>query len=457
MNLVKTTFLLLIFSLVWSSSGCKSFEPPPSEFPESLQKVWRYPIADGSGPYLIGKGPLVLVFDRLGTATALDAQTGKEKWTFKTLDKASLSPDFWEGLIFITSYDGGGISAGSKYKTQCIEAETGKELWHFDQWETYFPLLRNGMIVGQLAEKEKQIPHQEFAERISVCVGLDARTGKERYRTEFNRGEWEKNHPQERLDAHLVGENGHMLMVNSTKNVPVIDFARQKIEMRTFDYAGETPEKYSIIGNTLLVISFNWIKNEYKDFSAKYRDLYLQAFDIETGKTLWTKKKSAKFYDLAKGKPGVVLVEDWEGNLMAYDVATGKELWPKPIFTGSVQHVTLDDVAENTLLARPGESSEWFLAYNATTGEKLWEQKTDDLNRTFWLYTYRGIAYVESTQAGTRFNSPVTLNVRLSAYDLKSGKKLWHILNYDLGNVVCFEDVTLIGMKSEVFAVKAGQ
>ncbi|HNC44256.1 MAG TPA: PQQ-binding-like beta-propeller repeat protein, partial [Acidobacteriota bacterium] len=155
--------------------------------------------------------------------------------------------------------------------------------------------------------------------------------------------------------------------------------------------------------------------------------------------------------------PGVVLVEDWEGNLMAYEVATGKELWPKPIFTGSVQHVTLDDVAENTLLARPGESSEWFLAYNATTGEKLWEQKTDDLNRTFWLYTHRGVAYVESTQAGTRFNSPVTLNTRLAAYDLKSGKKLWHILNYDLGNVVCFEDVILIGMKSEVFAVKAGQ
>jgi outer membrane protein assembly factor BamB len=70
---------------------------------------------------------------------ALDAKTGREKWSFFTEGPVRLAPAVVEGKIYFGSDDG---------RVYCLRCEDGKELWRFDGGESKRKICGNGRVIS---------------------------------------------------------------------------------------------------------------------------------------------------------------------------------------------------------------------------------------------------------------------------------------------------------------------
>ncbi len=130
--------------------------------PEKLELVWTFKVPQGafeSTAAIVGN--VVYIGDLDGKVYALDLNTGKKKWEFKTESGFTASPAVKDGLVFIGDYDGtfycldqdgklkwkhetgaeinssanffkDNVLFGSQDATlYCINMKTGKEVWNF--------------------------------------------------------------------------------------------------------------------------------------------------------------------------------------------------------------------------------------------------------------------------------------------------------------------------------------
>jgi outer membrane protein assembly factor BamB len=232
---------------------------------------------------------------------AIDAMTREKKWRFDTGDSIESEPIVADGVVYISSSD---------LNLYAIDTVTGKEKWRFNSRTLRAtPAVANGVVyIAGCSEK--------------YLIAIDAETGIEKWR--FASGDSENSLP--------VVANG-VVFVKAGGKLHAIDAVTGKENwiFKTNDYYFTSP---AVAKGIVYVWSYQG----------------LSAVDLTTGKEKW--KVAAGF---ASGSSpavsnGVVYVTTGNGNLSAIDAITGKEKWRL--------HINNPDLSSSwTLVSQPAISN----------------------------------------------------------------------------------------------------
>ncbi len=110
----------------------------PVQTPNGIRRLWRTQTPRNEATAPVSAGRLVFFCDRNGRVTALDASTGKVRWTFLTAGAILQSPTIAAGRAYVGSGDG---------YVYGLEAQTGRRLWRFGA----APMERRIPVYGRLA------------------------------------------------------------------------------------------------------------------------------------------------------------------------------------------------------------------------------------------------------------------------------------------------------------------
>jgi outer membrane protein assembly factor BamB len=109
----------------------------PADVPKRGKRLWRSDVEFDTPTAPTAAGGLVFVCDGDGKVAALDAATGKAKWTVLTAGPIMQAPTIWKGRVYVGSGDG---------CVYALEAATGRLLWRFRTG----PTERRIMVYGRL-------------------------------------------------------------------------------------------------------------------------------------------------------------------------------------------------------------------------------------------------------------------------------------------------------------------
>ena len=94
----------------------------PVSVPRMVKRLWSAPVCAGAPTAPTAAGGLVFVCDGKGKVHALDAKTGRSKWTFLTAGPIIQPPTVWNSRAYVGSGDG---------YVYVLSAATGRMLWRF--------------------------------------------------------------------------------------------------------------------------------------------------------------------------------------------------------------------------------------------------------------------------------------------------------------------------------------
>lgn len=142
---------------MWKASICR---------PGCYGRLWDYWDYYSSSPVVVSG--MVVVGSLDGSVYALDASTGKVRWSFATKNIVRSSPAVWDGRVFVGGVDG---------HLYCLDLKSGSKLWEF------------ATIQGSISELGEVISTPAvaggvvyFGSRDCNLYALDAKTGKELWR-----------------------------------------------------------------------------------------------------------------------------------------------------------------------------------------------------------------------------------------------------------------------------------
>ncbi|HEY8504104.1 MAG TPA: PQQ-binding-like beta-propeller repeat protein, partial [Gemmataceae bacterium] len=157
----------------------------PQTWPKELTQKWKTTVGEGvATPALVGDR--LYVFTRQGgneVVRALDAASGKEIWKYEYKAPQPQRPGAGFQNEFIgprsspTVADGKVLTIGVVGRLTCLDAASGKELWHKDEFRSYpkfyaasSPIVVDGLCVAQLGGGDGAI------------VAFDLATGEEKWK-----------------------------------------------------------------------------------------------------------------------------------------------------------------------------------------------------------------------------------------------------------------------------------
>jgi eukaryotic-like serine/threonine-protein kinase len=231
--------------------------PDPYDIYLSSPAVWRNVVYFGSGD---------------GNVYALDAETGRQKWRFKTGDVVHASPAIANGVVYIGSWDS---------FFYAIDAATGKERWRFKTGVD--SVIHNQQGIQSSAAVADGAVY--FGCRDGHLYAVDALTGKKRW--EFSTGGgWVNASPAVRGNrVYMATADGRWLRELDAATGTSL-YAQQ--------FAAYFFASPALVENIAYVA--NW-------------DGRLFAVDVEARKTLWSFQTDASKQNLASftGPGGAVL------------------------------------------------------------------------------------------------------------------------------------------------------
>jgi eukaryotic-like serine/threonine-protein kinase len=287
------------------------------------------------------------VFENAGPA-----QLKGTKWTFKTDGPIIGSPAVVNGVVFVGSLDG---------NVYAVDQETGKQKWKFktlaSRQVTSSPAVDNGMVY--------------FGGFDGVFYALDAETGttKWTFLTEF-----ERRFEGKRLHGYPPGYqtipdswdiytsspavfNGRVYFGSGDGNVYAVDAKTGILQWKfaTGDIVHASP---AVANNTVYIGSW---------------DSYLYALDADTGQEKWRFKTGEDafihnqqgFQSSPAVADGMVYVGCRDGHLYAVDALTGRKKWDYPTNKGWVN--TTPAVRDGIVYAGTSDGYRFF-ALDGKTG-----------------------------------------------------------------------------------------
>ncbi len=364
-----------------------------------------------------------------GTVYSLDASTGCIYWTYKA--GASIRNAITIGKVgtrYIAYF------GDTKANAHAIEAETGKPLWkvklddHPVARITGTPNFYNGRLyvpISSIEEASAMSPAYECCKFRGSVAALDGETGKVLWKS-FAVLDPPKPFKTSSTGTQLYGPAGGAIWAS-----PTIDPKRKLVYAATGD--------------------------SYTDVDINTSDA-LVAFDMETGKLMWSSQATAKDnFTMACGQAGkancpetkgpdvdfgtspalrtvggkdIIVVGQKSGVLWGFDPDNkGKVLWQTRIGNGGALggiewgHATDDERAYAAISDRP-RGPGLVAAVNMKTGEKLWSKLTPDTGckpGTPGCQTTMSAAI--SVIPGIVFAGGVDGHFR--AYDSKTGDIVW--------------------------------
>jgi len=284
--------------------------------------------------------------------TSGPAQLRGAKWTFKTDGPIIGSPAVANGVVFIGSIDG---------NVYAVDQETGKQKWKFktlaSRQVTSSPAVANGVVY--------------FGGFDGVCYALEAETGKLKW-TFLT--EYERRFEAKRLHGYPPGYqtipdswdlytsspaifNGRVYFGSGDGNVYALD-AQTGVPQWKFATGDIVHASPAIAGNTLYIGSW---------------DSYLYALDADTGQEKWRFKTGEDsfmhnqqgFQSSPAVADGMVYVGCRDGHLYAVDALTGRKKWDYPTSKGWVNSTPA--VRDGVIYAGTSDGYRFF-ALDARTG-----------------------------------------------------------------------------------------
>jgi alcohol dehydrogenase (cytochrome c) len=399
-------------------------------------ELWRYrrelpagaivlhPTSRGVSLY----GDKVLFAAGQATLIALDARTGKEIWTTQVADNASgyylsLAPLVADGKVMVGTSGG---EVGIRGFVAAYDLETGKELWktftipapgepgsetwpHGDQWKTgggsvwvtanYDP--ETNLAFWGTGNGGPWIGDQRPGDNLFVAstIAVNVANGKIVGHQQYNPNEswdWDEVSPPILVDYRRggrtikglidVSRSGYLWFLERTKDK--INFVEGKPFVRQNVYTSLDPKTGRPVVDpakqpgTDRMADFcpslwggkNWVPAAY---NPKTRLLYIPANENLCSTAIGRRVEyvAGRNYTGATSNMYLVPGSDHIGEVQAWNVDTGNRVWTHK-FAKSANWGPILTTAGN-LVFSGGTNDRMFRAFNATTGEVLWEFPTN--------------------------------------------------------------------------------
>lgn len=353
-----------------------------------LKLKWAYGFADSnrvrSQPMLAGGA--VFIGSHNGHVLALDRETGCERWRFEALAevRTAVVVEPWKsGDARADPLAYFGDLAGNVY---AVRAFSGEPVWrmraddHTAALITATPTLHEGTLfvpVSSMEENSAADPAYPCCTFRGSVLALDARTGKEKWRT------WMVGEPQRRTNA--AGRTEHGPSGVAVWNTPAVDAARGVIYFATGDNYSQPATELSdaVIALDMTTGAIRW-SNQVIEGDAWNVGCFVKGancpddagpdFDFGAGVIL---ARAGDGRDL-------VLAGQKSGIAYAFDAETGKQVWQRRVGRGGLAGgILFGMAAQDGRLFAPvsdfGESedasfpaSPGMNAIAIGTGELLW-------------------------------------------------------------------------------------
>jgi outer membrane protein assembly factor BamB len=248
-------------------------------------------------------GGVVYVGDLDGVLHAVDAATGKTRWTYKTEGEIKSSPNWADGRIYIGSYD--------QY-LYCLSANTGALVWKYETQGPVHctPAFDKGRVF------------------VSGCDGnfraIDAATGKELFALPLD--EYAGASAAIRGEQAFVGTFGNeVLGIDLKKRARIWTYRNPAREFPYYSSAALSGD-FVVLGG---------------------RDKMVHCLNRATGKEVWNFLTRARVDSSPLISAGRVFVGSSDGLLYEIDLATGKKNWE---FNAGAPLTASPAAAEGTLV-----------------------------------------------------------------------------------------------------------
>jgi outer membrane protein assembly factor BamB len=302
-------------------------------------------------PPVIAYG-MVFVPQQRGRFFALDAKTGKQRWSKSFRRCAAASPTVWRGVVYqplMHRLPCAKHAPNARGLLIAMNARTGRELWSFHAGAIESsPLQVNGVLY--------------FGSWDHYVYALDAR--KRKLRWKFRADDQVIAAPAYAHGTIYVATSGGSLYALSAKT------GRMKWRARSFARFGRREYFYAtptvaygrvFIGNT---------------------DGYVYAYGATSGHLIWAQRAGTYVYTGAAVWQQKVYVGTWDGYLVALDAATGDTRWrfdspggisgAPTVMGGLVYFSTLGHIDQGKHQRRVESGRHQTIAVDARTGRRAW-------------------------------------------------------------------------------------
>ncbi|HNG95888.1 MAG TPA: PQQ-binding-like beta-propeller repeat protein [Acidobacteriota bacterium] len=367
---------------------------------------------------------------------ALDPATGKERWRFTHEKMTSPGrPRVEGGLVFIANTDFQTHPDGIPGTFFVLDARTGKLLWQRESIGGVvagyvFPLIKNGLLIN--------LTSGAVTQREEVIEVFEVKTGVDLYTMSVDRAKWNATHPGKEFKSLEFCEDGRMVVMTTSATCFVADFRGRSIKELSFSPAGP-PESAECVENTLYLTGKTGVAT------------FVQAIDVATGKTLWTRlgdRPVELVPSLAAGK-GLLLEGGEAGKpsrLVASDLQTGKDLWATEIPRASLSGISTGPAGAGLIVVRPDQEPR-LLTIEVETGKIKYNLQTSDFPARSLLNAKPPYVAVISEKAqGSESEAKVTV------FDLQTGTYLWNHIDDPFYYLDFTSEYLLVGNTSYILA-----
>lgn len=284
------------------------------QFPKGpLKLAWRKELwRELTGPRaeVIVGGGLAFMGTYAGNFYAWDADTGAEKWVFKTSGPIGHSPAFSEGVVFVGSMD---------RKLYALDAASSKVRWSFEAGEGIWasPVVHHGLVM--------------FGARDGVFHALDAATGREAWR--FQTGD------RILTTASVSEDGGRVVVASEDMHVYCLAAGNGKLLWKSRKLAGLSVRDYApgiVRGLALVTTSpvkdFHTILGQHQAMLVKRTGFTGKDNRYIPGTPDDVRKEQDFIVEFLKSHPA-------EQTFYAFRLADGLEPWTAPIlYTGGLHN-----------------------------------------------------------------------------------------------------------------------
>ncbi len=242
---------------------------------------------------------------------ALDANSGKEIWKYRTGDVVHSSPAISNGIVYCGSFDG---------KLYALDAKTGLEIWSYQSGIDN----KLHLMIGIQSSPSVINGVVYFGSRDAYVYAVEAISGKLKWKQKFG-GSWMPSSPAVTKDRLYIGSSDAKKYFSLDKETgKVID------SINTQSYTFSSP---AISGNTVYLGVFNG---------------FLQAIDKNSGNSKWVYKT-----DASKTASGKYITNEGEIKRELYEGISFKEVGDMQLHlerTFSIGAIVSSPVIENGTL-----------------------------------------------------------------------------------------------------------
>jgi outer membrane protein assembly factor BamB len=240
---------------------------------------------------------MVFVPQQKGRFFAVDAETGKQRWSKSFRRCMAASPTVWKGVVYqplMHRLPCRKHQPGAKGLLIAMNARTGRELWSFEAGAIESsPLLVNGVLY--------------FGSWDRYVYALDARTRKVRWRFRTD----------DRVVAAPAYNNGTIYVPSNGGRLYALNARTGALRWRASSFERFGRREY-FYATPALAYGRVYVGNA---------DGYVYAYGATTGRLLWAQRAGTYVYTAAAVWRKTIYVGTWDGYVVALDAATGDTRW----------------------------------------------------------------------------------------------------------------------------------